>query len=51
MFDENQIPNRLWDKACSFKDYLMNYSFTTLLKNHVTPKEAFIGEKPKMSHF
>lgn len=40
----------LWEKACNTTVYILNKCPDRILKKK-TPKEAFIGETPKVSHF
>jgi len=43
------LPHQFWGKAVSTTTYILNRSPTKRLKNN-TPKEAWIGDKPRVHH-
>eukprot|EP01018_Ginkgo_biloba_P015112 Gb_29066 [translate_table: standard] len=50
MLKSMNLPNDYWSEAVAIAVYILNHSPTKLVKN-ITPKEAWSGHKPFVTHF
>ena len=50
MLHNQDLPMHLWEEAAKTAVYVQNRTPHRILDNNKTPKEAFFGEKPKVSH-
>ena len=51
MIHDQSLPMTLWAEACMTAIYVQNRSPHRILKNIITPEEAFTKVKPEIRHF